>query len=229
LSKRAKSPTAARNGHQASDDRVVDRLQGDVAIDLGELLAVEVELADQRFDAAPLVGRQVLPGEPASADTREEIGVRTGRHEVARQDRVHLVLHTRALLDEMRAPHDKPPQHPSAVISDPRPGQEIRCQQLGEDPGVDLVGLHLRLRDRPRLARVRYDDPAHERAQHRRDCIRVRRRLERDLVVGPKPGCPRTKLLRSHADAALVTTHAILDHRDLRERPMNVHPNRPHL
>ena len=194
-----------------------------------ELLAVEVELPQKRLDAAPLVGGQVLPAEPALTDAGEEVGVRAGRDEVARHDRVHLVLHPGALLDEMSSSHHESPQHPGAVVGDPRPGQEVGREQLREDPGVDLVGLHLRLRDRPRLARVRDDHAAHQRSQHRRDRVRVRRRLERDLVVRAKPGRPRAQLLRPHADPALVTTKPVLDDRDLRERAMHVHPDRPHL
>ena len=44
--------------------------------------------------------------------------------------------------------------------------------------------------------------PANELPQHRRDRVRVRRRLQRDLVIGPKLRCPRAKLLRPHADPA---------------------------
>jgi len=94
------------HGHQSRDDRVVERLQGDVAVDLGELLAVEVELPQKRLDAPPLIRGQVLPVKPALTDAGEEVGVRTGRDEVARHDRVHLVLHPGALLDQMSPSHD---------------------------------------------------------------------------------------------------------------------------
>jgi hypothetical protein len=39
----------AGHRHQPGDDRVVDRFDGDVALDVGELVAVEVELAQQCF------------------------------------------------------------------------------------------------------------------------------------------------------------------------------------
>jgi hypothetical protein len=50
----------AGHGHQSGNDRVVDRRDRDVPLDVGELIAVEVELTDQRVDAAPLVAGQVL-------------------------------------------------------------------------------------------------------------------------------------------------------------------------
>ena len=86
----------------------------------------------------------------------------------------------------MRAPQHEPSQHPRAVVRDPRPRQESAASSCGEDPGVDLVGLDLRLRDRPRLARVRTTT---RRTSGRRSS-RSRPSSSsphRDLILGPSP------------------------------------------
>jgi hypothetical protein len=44
--------------------------------------------------------------------------VRAGRHEIAGQDRVHLVLYARALLDQMRASKHQPGQAAIGISSD---------------------------------------------------------------------------------------------------------------
>ncbi len=85
---------------------------------------MEVELAEQGLDAAPLIGREVLGAEPAAADTGEQIGVRARRGQVSGQDRVDLVLHAGALLHEMGAAHHQAAQRPGPIIRDPRAGQE---------------------------------------------------------------------------------------------------------
>lgn len=217
-----------RDGHQSSHDQVVDRVHGDVSFDLGELVTVEVELPEQRFDAAPLISGQVLAREPLAADAGEQVRVRARRHKVPRQDPMHLVLQPGALLDQMGPSGHQPAAHPCSVVRDPSLGQEVRGQQLGQDPSVDLVGLDLRLGDRSGLARVRHHNTGNERAQHRRDRIAVRRRLQRNLVVALEGRCPLAQVLGLHADPALVSTEPVLDDGDLRERAMHVHPDRSH-
>ncbi len=88
-----------RHRHQAGDNRIVDGLDGDVSIEDRQFVAVEVKLAQERVDASPFVGWQDLLGEPAAADTAEEITVRARRHEVPGQDPMYLVLESRALPD----------------------------------------------------------------------------------------------------------------------------------
>lgn len=50
----------------------------------------------------------------------------------------------------------------SLIISHPSLRQEVRSEELGKDPGVNLVGLDLRLSDRPSLARIRHHHPSHD-------------------------------------------------------------------
>ena len=140
-----------------------------------------------------------------------------------------MVLQPGALAHQMGPSVHEPTSHPGLVIRDPRLGQEVRGQQLGEDPSIDLVGLDPRLGDRPRLARVRHHHPRRQRTQHRGDRVAVRRCLQSDLVVALEGHRPRTQVLRAHTDPALVPTQPVLDHGDLRERAMHVHPDRSHI
>ncbi len=219
----------ARNGHQPGDHRVPDGVGSDVALDQGELVAGEVELAQQRVDAALLISGQRLSGEPATADAAEHVRVRACRHQVARQDGVHLVLEPGPLAHQMGPARHQPAPHPGPLVSHPRLGQEIGREELREDAGVDLVGLDLRLSDRSGLARVRHHNPGHDVAQHHRDRIRVRRCLQGDLVAGlAELRCPLAQVLGTHPDPALVAHQPVLDNGDLRERTMHIHPDMTH-
>lgn len=72
-------------------------------------------------------------------------------------------------------------------IGDPHGRQEVGGQQPGEHLGVDLVGLHLGLRNHPRLERVRDDDPAGVLAQEPLEGDRVGAGLESHLIVRAEP------------------------------------------
>ncbi len=115
---------------------------------------MEVDLAQERLDVAPLVARQVLAGEPAAAGASEQIRVRARRHQVPRQDRMHSVLQPGPLLHQICPLGDQTAAAAGPVVGHPRLRQEIRRQQLRKDAGIHLVGLDLRLRYRPGLARV---------------------------------------------------------------------------
>lgn len=84
----------AGDRHQPPGVLAAQRDTGELGVDELELLAVEVELAQQRPDGLALVGGQLLLGQPALALEAEQVGGRAARHEVAMQDRLHLVLQT---------------------------------------------------------------------------------------------------------------------------------------
>src|SRR3954464_2289015 len=117
--KRAKSPPAAviASATVTSTPGIVisRRVAGQpsaiprqLGVDPAQLVAVEVQLAQQRREGAALVGRQLLLGQPGPARAPEQVGGRAARHEVAMQDRLHLVLQARALAHQVRAARDLP-------------------------------------------------------------------------------------------------------------------------
>ena len=141
--------------------------------------------------ASVLVGGQRLVGQPAAALDPEQVGGRAARDQVAVQDRLHLVLQPGALADDVRAAGDLAAQRLRVLVGHPHRRQVVRGQQLAEHRGVDLVGLDLRLGDRPGLHRVRHHHPRHPRLDQAHDRVRVARRLDRDLVRRAA-GCRRT-------------------------------------
>ncbi|HEY3090310.1 MAG TPA: hypothetical protein VGJ59_19845 [Jatrophihabitantaceae bacterium] len=100
---------------------------------------MEVELAQQRGHRRAFVDGKLLPGKPVPPSLAEQVRHRRGRSQVAGQDRVHLVLDPGALPDQVSAPGHLPTQRPGAFVGQPDRRQEVRSQQLRQDPGIDLV------------------------------------------------------------------------------------------
>ena len=143
------------------------------------------------------------------------------------QDRLHLVLQPRPLTHDVGPPRDLPAQRLRVLISDPHRREIVRRQQLRQDLGVDLVGLDLRLGDRPRLLRIGHDHPRDMRLDQPDDRVRVARRLDRDLVLRAEAVGEDPQRLVTQRDLPEVTNHTVLPHRDLSELAMHIHTNTP--
>ncbi len=190
---------------------------------------MEVELAHQRVDAAPLVGRQLL-ARRASADRHRRTDRRAGTSargcgpgspctwffsRVRCLTRwVRRITSRRSI--RVRSSATQVPGKKSAANSWAR----IRASTLSVFTFASAIARVLRGFDTTTRA--------HQRAQHRGDRVRVRRRLQRDLVVGLERRRPRPQVLGPHPDPALVAAQAVLDDGDLRERAMHVHADRSH-
>jgi hypothetical protein len=232
----------ADRGDQRERDRTVDagdREQtldllacesdlGEFALDKRELLAGDVEAAQRGTDGDLLVGRQRLLGEPGPALLAEEVGGGAAGEQVAVQNRLHLVLQARALAHDRAPPRDKPPQGLQLLVGAPNAGQVAGGEQLGEHAGVDLVRLHLRLRDRPRPHRVRDHDPRHVLLEQARDREGVHGRLERDLVCRRQALREQAQRLGRRRDPPTCADGAALKDRHLTELPMDIETDRPH-
>ena len=117
---------------------------------------------------------------------------------------------------------DLPAQRLGGLVGDPHRRQIVRREQLREDRRVDLVGLDLRLGDRPRLLRVRDHHPRDARRDQPHDRVRVARRLDRDLILGPEAVREHPQRLGVSRDLPGLAHHAVLPHRDLRELAMHI-------
>jgi hypothetical protein len=188
-------------------------------------VAVEVELAQQRLDRELLVGWQRLVREPAATLDPEQIGDRRLGHQVASQDRLHLVLQPRALPDDVRPPGDLSTQRLRLLVGHPHRRQIVRGQQLRQHPSVDLVGFDLRLGDRPGLHRIGDHHPRDPARDQLRDRVRVSRRLNSDLIARKQAVRERPQPLRRRRDLPGLAHDPVLPHRDLRELAMHVHPD----
>jgi len=121
------------------------------------------------------------------------------------------------------------PQRPGPLVGTPDLGQKPGVEQLAERPGVELVGLHLRLGDRPQLARVGDRDAADVGLDEALDPQRRSGRLERHLVVGRQALGEQPQLLGAGFDAPRrAHLGAVLD-RHLAEIAVDVQRDRSHV
>jgi hypothetical protein len=118
----------AGDRHQPLDLGAGQRDAAELGVDDPQLLAVEVQLAQQRRDRLALVDRQGLLGQPAPALVTEQVGGRAARDQVAVQDRLDLVLQPGALPDDMRAAGDLATQRVRRVIGQPHRRQVVAGQ-----------------------------------------------------------------------------------------------------
>jgi hypothetical protein len=193
-----------------------------VRVDDPQLLAVEVQLAQQRLHRVLLIGRQCLVGQPAAALDPEHVAERAARDQVAVQDRLNLILQSRALPDQLGAPGDLAAQRLGVLVGDPHRRQIVRGQKFGQHGGVDLVGLDLRLSDRPGLHRIGHDHPRHVRFDHADDRMRVARRLDRDLILRTQPFGEDPQRLVTQRDLPRLADQTVFPDRDLRELAVDI-------
>ena len=141
---------------------------------------------------------------------------------------MNLVFDPGPLPNQVSAAGDLPTQRPGPIIRQPHRRQKVRRQQLRKDPSIDLVGLDLRLRNRPGLGWVRYHHPTHDRGQQVRDRITVTGGLQRHLIIDAKLNSPLSQRLRRNRDPTLISHQAILNNRDLGELAMHIHSDIAH-
>ena len=209
--------------HQSSYGLIPECLLRDGPIRMRELAAQEVQLPQQRRHRRAFVLGERERLQPCPAGLPEQIRHRRARHQVAMQHCLHAVLDFGALLHQMRPRGGHPPQHRGAIVGQPDRRQEVHGKQLREDPRVDLVGLDLRLSDRPRLQRVRHHDAARVLRQQARNRIAVAGRFQRDLVIDGELRSPRSKRLGPAIHPSRIDNLVSFDDRDLREIAMHVH------
>jgi hypothetical protein len=99
------------------------------------------------------------------------------------QHGVKAVLDRRSIGDHRCATIGQAALRLGGVVGLPDMRKEVRPKELREDEGIDLVGLHLRLRDGARAPRVRDDDFHDQGSQEVDDAPGVGCRLHRDAAL----------------------------------------------
>lgn len=112
---------------------------------------MSIELAHPLLQSAELVRRQLLLRKPSAALLAEQVRVWTARDEMRVKHRVHLVLQSRSMPNQLRATCNLSAQRFCSGIRHPHHRQEAAGVELRKDPGVDLIRLHSRVRDRTHL------------------------------------------------------------------------------
>ena len=166
-------------------------------------------------------------GQPRPALLAEQIAHVRAALQAPDQDRVDLVLHARARLDQLRAAREPAAHHPRALAGHPHAVQRPRGQQLGQRPRVEPVGLGPGLadagvtgRDHDNARDVWLDDP--------RDLPRVAGDLQHHPVIGGQALREQLQHIGLGRDPARRAHLAFLGDRDLAEVTVYVQPDRSH-
>ena len=152
----------ACNGQKPFYRWVFETTLSNLAIKELNILGKSIEFAEVSVDRLDLIGRKNLAPQPGSTETAEKIGMRATRHEMRMQDRMDLVLDPRAMTDDLVATRYKAPQ--ALCLGRRRPDfrQKSSRVEARQNSCVDLVGLHMRVGNRPDLQRIGDDDTRHE-------------------------------------------------------------------
>ena len=97
---------------------------------------------------------------------------------MAVQDRLDDILQARSLPNDLIAPGHLPAKRLRRLIRNPDLRQKAACIELGEDAGVDRIGLDLRMSDDAHLLGVCDHDFLDVRRDHRSDRGRVTGRFD---------------------------------------------------
>jgi len=116
-----------------------------------QILREPVEFADVPIDRRLFVDRQRLPRQPVPTAPVEQVGMRTTRNQVRVQDRMYLVLDPGAVPDNLVPPRNQTAETLRLRVRGPDLRQEAGRVQARQNAGVDLVRLHVGMRDRLHL------------------------------------------------------------------------------
>jgi hypothetical protein len=177
LLRRGKASDVADRGNEASRHRdihtsdsqkpfdrwVVQTTLGDLAIEEFKILGEPIEFAEVSIDRLDLVGGKNLASQPGTADTAEKIGMRTTRHEMRMQNRMNLVLDPRAMTDDLIATRHESPHALRRGRRYPDFRQKSCRVEARQNACVDLIGLHMRVGNRPDQQRIGDDETRNER------------------------------------------------------------------
>ncbi len=157
-----------------------------------------------------------------TASPVEEIGVRTARDQMGVQDCMRLVLDPRPMPHDLVASSDHPSHPLGCRVRRPDLGQIARCIETRERSVIDLVGLHMRVRDRFHLQRVGDYDPMNKGRQHPRHRHAVAGRIDRHLIRRPRSSAEPLQRGAGHANAASRPQPALFPENHLPEGAVNV-------
>ena len=120
---------------------------------------------------------------------------------MAMQDRLDDVLQARSLPDDLIAPGHLPAKRLRRLVRNPDFGQKAARIKLGEDAGVDRIGLDLRMGDDAHLLGVCDHDFLDVRRDHCCDRRRVSGRFDDDHILLRKLLCESLEKRPAHVNA----------------------------
>ena len=123
------------------------------------------------------------------------------RDQVAVQDGLDDILQSRSLPDDLVAPGHLSAKRLRWLARNPDLWQKAANVQLGEDAGVDRIGLDLGMSDDAHLLWICDDDLLDMRRDYRRDRGRVAGRLDYDHILLRKLLRESLEKMAAHVDA----------------------------
>ena len=120
---------------------------------------------------------------------------------MAVQDRLDDILQARSMPDDLVAPGHLPAKRLRRLIRYPDFRQKAACIELGEDAGVDRIGLDLRMSDDAHLLGVCDHDFLDVRRDHRSDRGRVAGRFDNNYIILRQLLCESLEKGPAHVDA----------------------------
>ena len=109
----------AGDGHQPTHLGTGQGFSAELPIDGAKFLTEEIKLTQQPGHGLPLIGGQVLCGQPRPAFVAEQVCRRAARDQVAVQHRLDLVLDPGPLADQVGAAHHQPTKQVCPLIRHP--------------------------------------------------------------------------------------------------------------
>ena len=145
------------------------------------------------------------------------------------QDRLDDVLQARSLPDDLVAPGHLPAKRLRRLVWNPDLRQKAARVKLGEDAGVDRIGLDLRMGDDAHLFWIRDRNPLYMRRDHRSDRGRVAGRFDNDYVILRKLLRESLEKRPPHVDAPQSFELAVVPGDRLGEGAVDIQTNDPHV
>ena len=215
------------HAHQLSHARIVEREADQRRLQRREAAIQPVQLVEVTREEIALGLGQWRLYQPASPAFTEEVTL-VLRDQVRMQHRMHAALRPADRSHHRHAFGDEPPQGERIVIRRPDLGQKAGGVELSEDRGVDLVGLHPRMRDGLHLHRVCDHHPRDEGCEQPHNGRCVPRRFQHDLVVRSKALAKGHDRIVLQLKPEALGGNTVLVDRDLRETSMDIHSDRSH-
>jgi hypothetical protein len=139
------------------------------------------------------------------------------------QDGMHFVLDPRPVPDELIAARNETTLALRHRIRRPDLRQVARRIQARQRARINLVGLHMRMRDRLHLQRIGDHHPRHERRQHARHRHAVARRLGHDRIGRTQALAEAFQRCPGHIDPAGMPELAVFPNYHLAKGSVDIH------
>src|ERR1700758_3810349 len=155
--------------------------------------------------------------------------MRAGRDQMGVQDRLNDVLQPRALPHDLVAARHLAAERLCRLVGDPDLRQKAAGIELGQYPGIDLIGLDLGMRNKPDLLRIGDNYPTDVRSDYRGNRSRIAGGFDDDNVALGQLLGKFLQRLATHDDTPQTAELAVFPGHRLGKGAVNIQSNDPHF